>query len=406
MKAETAPILILVAGLTTILMVSNTLYTRKTHGNYESTLLRVATFNISLAGKKYGDILDTLEGNSQRIRNIAEIIQVVSPDIIFLQEIEYDSLNSRLDLLRKKYLEISQNGKGPVFYPYQYHLPSNTGKLTGFDLDKDGRKDGPYDAHGWGLFEQQFGIAVLSKFPINRKGVRTFRTLKWKDLPFPHRPVDPMTNQYYWTDEEWESIYLSSKNHFDIPVLVNGETLHLLGLHPQNSIGDGAEYRNSLKNFDEIGFFLYYLNGYPFKDDLGKTLQFEGNNELFILAGDLNSDPFWNGSISNLSVLQLLNSSHINQDVVKGKHAPRSDYGNSLLSTQSTPREANMQYVTRKRFDGQLERIDYVLPSSKLRIVNSGVFWPDSLSMDYKLVKAGASSDHRLVYVDIILDSP
>ncbi|NIS02400.1 MAG: endonuclease/exonuclease/phosphatase family protein, partial [Gemmatimonadetes bacterium] len=43
-------------------------------------------------------------------------------------------------------------------------------------------------------------------------------------------------------------------------------------------------------------------------------------------------------------------------------------------------------------------RADYVLPSKKLKIQDSGVFWP--LTADPLFVLVGAS-DHRLVWVDV-----
>ena len=43
-------------------------------------------------------------------------------------------------------------------------------------------------------------------------------------------------------------------------------------------------------------------------------------------------------------------------------------------------------------------RIDYVLPSNNLKLLGSGVFWPEPIEDGYGLVDA---SDHRLVWIDI-----
>jgi hypothetical protein len=48
-------------------------------------------------------------------------------------------------------------------------------------------------------------------------------------------------------------------------------------------------------------------------------------------------------------------------------------------------------------------RADYVLPSSSLRVVGSGVFWPAPGEPGSELVEA---SDHRLVWVDLELNVP
>jgi hypothetical protein len=57
-----------------------------------------------------------------------------------------------------------------------------------------------------------------------------------------------------------------------------------------------------------------------------------------------------------------------------------------------------------------LEGLDYVLPSVGLKITGSGVFWPKKDSPLARLIAAGefrgrrpATSDHRLVWVDLAL---
>ncbi|MEL7174364.1 MAG: endonuclease/exonuclease/phosphatase family protein, partial [Pseudomonadota bacterium] len=51
-------------------------------------------------------------------------------------------------------------------------------------------------------------------------------------------------------------------------------------------------------------------------------------------------------------------------------------------------------------------RVDYVLPASGFEVMASGVFWPAPGEPGAPLMRAGkrpASSDHRLVWVDIRL---
>lgn len=50
-------------------------------------------------------------------------------------------------------------------------------------------------------------------------------------------------------------------------------------------------------------------------------------------------------------------------------------------------------------------RADYVLPSKVgFNIINSGVFWPEKDSKEYRLIKdRQASSDHRMVWLDLAL---
>lgn len=48
-------------------------------------------------------------------------------------------------------------------------------------------------------------------------------------------------------------------------------------------------------------------------------------------------------------------------------------------------------------------RVDYVIPSSNVKVVNSGVFWPADDDRLFPLVNGTATSDHRAVYVDALL---
>ena len=364
--------------------------------------VRIATFNIATASSDSLKVLRDLKSGSQRLKNIAKIIQTVRPDILFVQELEYDSSNMRIRLFRDNYLGKPQGDKPMIDYPYYCHFPTNAGVQTGYDLNKDGKTGGPYDAHGWGLFPGQFAIAVFSKFPIVYDSIRTFQNLKWKDLPNNHRPVSPESGDYFWDDELWSDILLSSKNHVDVPVNIGGNTLHLLGYHAQSGLGDGSELRNSLKNFDEAKLFSDYLNGYPFRDDNGNRASFDPKNQ-FVIAGDFNSNPYWSGALTNLSVLQLLNNPMVNQEVAWGKYVPVSDYGRRK-EQENKWLDKRKKYGTRIRPSGLIERIDYVLPSANLEVVNSGIFWPAPGTKDHGLVaEIEAGSDHRLVYVDIII---
>jgi len=54
-------------------------------------------------------------------------------------------------------------------------------------------------------------------------------------------------------------------------------------------------------------------------------------------------------------------------------------------------------------------RADYVLPAKTLQVVAAGVFWPehdDPLARLVAMQPRPASSDHRLVWIDIGLSRP
>lgn len=89
---------------------------------------------------------------------VAEIIQRNDPDVLLINEFDYDSSGEAVALFQENYLGVSQNSAKAVDYPYVYLAPSNTGIPSGLDLDNDGATDGPGDAYGFGLFPGQYGL--------------------------------------------------------------------------------------------------------------------------------------------------------------------------------------------------------------------------------------------------------
>src|SRR5699024_3421805 len=113
-------------------------------------------------------------------------------------------------LFRTNYLEVSQNGKSPVRYRYAYTAPVNTGVPSGHDLDGDGAVGGPGDAWGFGEFPGQYGMVLLSRYPILTDQVRTFQKLRWADMPSNLLPTE------FYGPEVSAELRLSSKSHWDV----------------------------------------------------------------------------------------------------------------------------------------------------------------------------------------------
>src|SRR5699024_5861347 len=123
--------------------------------------------------------------------------------------------------LPHNYLEVSQNGKSPVRYRYAYTAPVNTGVPSGHDLDGDGAVGGPGDAWGFGEFPGQYGMVLLSRYPILTDQVRTFQKLRWADMPSNLLPTE------FYGPEVSAELRLSSKSHWDVPVRVGSSTVHV-----------------------------------------------------------------------------------------------------------------------------------------------------------------------------------
>ena len=273
--------------------------------------LTVATFNASLNRNADGELLaDLATGGNEQASNVAETIQRVDPDILLINEFDYDAEGKAVDLFRTNYLEVAHNGAAPVSYPYAWSGPVNTGVPSGFDLDKDGTTTGPGDAWGFGKFPGQYGFTVYSKYPIKTDQIRTFRNFLWKDMPGALLPSNDDGTGWY-SDEVLQRFPLSSKTHADLPVDVNGTTVHVLAAHPTPPSFDGPEQRNKKRNFDEIRVWADYIANradYLYDDNgVRGGLATDAN---FVILGDYNSDPLDGDSYPG-AIDQLLTSPRV-----------------------------------------------------------------------------------------------
>lgn len=369
---------------------------------------RFATYNASLNRFNEGDLVRELGvPGSPQPAAIAEVIQRNRPEVVLVNEFDYDAGGVAAARFQQNYLSVSQNGADPIVYPYRYTAPSNTGIASGFDLDNSGGVGGPGDAFGFGFFPGQFGMVVYSMHPIDVDEIRTFQNFLWKDMPGALLPDDPSTPEPadWYSSEELDVFRLSSKSHWDVPIWVGDRKVHFLVSHPTPPVFDGPEDRNGTRNFDEIRFWADYVAGgntgdYIY-DDSGS---FGGlsSSDRFVIAGDQNSDPFDGDSIPG-AIQQLLDSPKVNTSTT-----PSSPGGAEQAALQGG---ANDSHLSDPAFDtadfndsgpGNL-RADYVLPSRTLKITDAGVFWPESTDPLFALVGTFPfpTSDHRLVWVDV-----
>ena len=365
-----------------------------------SESLRIATFNVSMDATnhtpkgeqiKSDALANALKANHQQIKNIAEIIQRVRPDIILLNEFDYIPKEQGIEYFKKHYLNVSQNNQQVIDFPYSFIAPVNTGLATHFDLDNDGKSTGIMaDAQGFGFFEGHYGMAVLSKYPIDFDKVRTLQKFKYKDMPNAQMPTDPKTGENWYNKNEWQALRLSSKSFWDLPVKVNNKTLHVLASHPTPPVFDGDEDRNGKRNHDEVRLIADYVSNKAYiYDDKGQKGGLKADSR-FIILGDLNASPEGDKARTNTTD-QILKNALINASFVPQSAGAKEQYDTNEAQNYT----ANWQ-----------ARVDYVLPSNYgLKIKNGGVFWPIKSSNEYRLIKdRNASSDHRLVWLDLIVE--
>jgi hypothetical protein len=376
-----------------------------TAGSQRDADVRFSTFNASLNRNSAGQLVaDLSTPNNAQAATVAEIIQRARPDVLLINEFDFDP--PALGLFQDNYLSLPHNGAAPIVYPYRFIAPSNTGIPSGFDLNNNGVVSGPDDALGFGFFPGQFGMAVYSKYPIDTTGIRTFQNFLWKDMPGALLPDDPNTAAPadWYSPAELNVFRLSSKSHWDLPIEIGKKTVHFLVSHPTPPVFDGPEDRNGTRNFDEIRFWADYISpgkgGYIY-DDTG-TFGGLQPGSLFVIAGDENSDPLDGDSIPG-SIQQL-----IEHPLVNTKFTP-----SSLGAVEQSALQggANATHKSDPAFDtadfadsapGNLHA-DYVLPRKNMQIVDGRVFWPRSTDPFFSLVGTFPfpSSDHRLVWIDV-----
>ena len=399
---------------------------------------RIATFNTLLANRGAGNepvnvydpsidpdaLLDDLAtGNDSQAKGVAEIIQRINPDVILLNEFDWDANEQAIASFKSLYLEVAQSpDTSAVSYPYHYVAISNTGVQPETEGEADcdfndsavgcgasgSANDNPEDAYGFGYYPGAFGIVVLSKHPIDTANIRSFRKFLWQDMP-----ANTIPNAWYDSDE-LDIFRVSSKSHWDIPVLINGETVHVLASHPTPPVFDGTEDRNGRRNHDEIRLWEDYVSRvgddcylYTDADIVNKSKSCLGYGRRFVMMGDQNADPV-NGDSFASAILQVLNN-----PVVDDSFEQQSNGGEGLTSGRAATADFGL-------------RADYVVPSQAgltIRMdscdlddpgLSCGIFWPRA--GDPKRALTGscsesgpgcASSDHRLVWLDleIIADS-
>ncbi|MCA9129755.1 MAG: endonuclease/exonuclease/phosphatase family protein [Planctomycetales bacterium] len=371
--------------------------------------LRIATFNVSLNRRNAGQLsMDLARGNAQ-ISALARVIRLVQPDILLLNEIDYDAAADNAGKFQERYLNSPENDEflsGPWNMPFQYSASVNTGVPSGLDLNVNGRTGEPDDAWGYGAFPGQYGMAILSRFPIEQEAARTFQHLLWSSMPSASLPKAPDQEEPFYDMATWKQLRLSSKSFWDVPILTPQGTIHVLASHPTPPAFDGPEDRNGCRNHDEIKLISDYIHSADYlRDDQGRPGGLE-ESAHFVVLGDLNSDPNDGGSRTS-AITALLKDSRIAQVA-----APRSVGGKMAAERQG---EANQQHAGPPEEDtadfndrsvGNL-RADYALASSNCKVIQSGVFWPalESVAPEQRtaLLESLRASDHHLVWIDVQL---
>ena len=350
--------------------------------------IRIASFNTELKRRGPGVLLrDILSGKDPQVTSVANIISHISPDILLINGFDFDTGNVALASFANL---LAKNGTP---YSHLFALRPNRGMRTGLDMDGDGKTGTPRDAQGYGAFQGQNGMAILSRFPIDRDNVQDFSAMLWVD--FPNALLPEIDGKPFPSSQALNAQRLSTTGHWVVPITLPAGTINLLAFHATPPVFDGDEDRNGKRNHDEVTFWISYLDG---------KLQIPPMQGPFVILGNANLDPH-DGDGRTIAMQNLLTHPAL-QD-------PKPSSLGAVIATQQQG-GVNKEHKTDPALDtvdwrddpgpGNM-RVDYVLPSADLTVTASGVFWPEPDSDAAGLLGTGdtAASRHRLVWVDIIL---
>lgn len=311
-------------------------------------------------------------------QQIAKLIAQNKPDILVLSGLDHDHGLAALTALRDLMTEHGHD------FAHIFAFPSNAGVPSGHDLNADGRSNTADDAHGYGNFRGEKALALLSRHPVIADQARDFSHFLWQDLPEARLPFSqnaPIAAHHR----------LSSTGHWDVPVQIGAQWLHLLIYQAGPPVFGGPTDRNLWRNHDETQFWVAYLNG---------KLPMPPPDAPVVIMGGSNLDPHDGDGLQEamrhlLAHPRLQDPQPASDGAVIAAAAEHSHphLGPHALDTVEWPQRP-----------GNL-RVSYILPDASLTVTNAGVFWPAPDQTDAALLGTpdSAPSRHRLVWVDIKL---
>lgn len=341
--------------------------------SHAQTSLRLATYNVGLDRDGPGLLLKDILKQDPEVLAVAEIIGHIRPDILLLTSFDNDFQNVAIS----RFASLLDTETGLV-YPYIFAPLGNAGLASALDLNANGYLGDWADNWGFGRFEGNKSMVLLSRFPITRS--RRFDQLLWQS--FGPAPQNPDGSAFYSADI-WPRLRLAAHSLWDVEIALPNGPFHVLASHPTPPVFDGDEDANGLRNEAEISFLHRYLDGEALADDRGTTAPLAA--APFVILADLNADPF--DGDSRKSALKVLLSHSRLQDP-----SPQSA-GARAAATPGHSGPAALDTVDWTDAASGNFRVDYVLPAATLTVLDAGVYWP--------VDAATTATSHRLVWVDI-----
>lgn len=357
--------------------------------------LRVATFNANLsrddAGKLYSEL--AMPGTEDAVE-AARIIQTVRPDVLVLTGIDVDSGERIAKAFSTNYLAVGNKTHTGMTYPYRYTSHSNAGVDSGADLDHDGIIGGPGDALGYGEFPGQASMIVYSKYPIDTENIRDFSSMPWQLVPNHGMPE-------HFSELEQAMLPLASVSHWDVPIDVAGQTIHLLATAAANGT---ATAHAADRNADQLRFWQDYLepDSEYIRDHRGMSGPLAAD-AAFVLAGSLKADPDGSGPGDATAIQNLLDSDAV-FDPQPERTLPPNALGHGVSANNP---DAKYHTAPDPTNTGSSYRADYVLVDADMTVTGSGILESGTETSDFFRGHFGdveISNTNHIVWADISLD--
>lgn len=358
-------------------------------------------FNADLGRRGPGVLLrDMRRGDDSQINAVIRVIAASAPDVLLLTGMDIDFEGHVTDRLAAHLADLG------LTLPHRYAPMPNAGMSSGYDLDGDGRLNGPRDAEGYGAFHGASGMALLSRRPFDPP--RNLSALRWQDLPDARLPTGP--KGLFPNEVAARARRLSSVGHWIVPIPINGGRLALMLYHATPPVFDGPEDANGLRNADETRIWSRILDGWR-PQDVTEPLLLPG--DLPVIMGVANTDPL-DGDGRKSAIRALIADPRLHDPRPRSPGAafaggPDGDGGRNHLQ-QGDPGQDTVDWpdaLSQEGKDAKTSpgpgnlRVSYILPSAKLTVRDSGVFWPRPNPEDDLAQAVSQASRHRLVWVDL-----
>jgi hypothetical protein len=367
-------------------------------GASDPLAIRVGHFNI-----KEFSTAKLLDGSDQQASAAAEVIARHAADIVCINEIQYDMVNTPsqgmpgapfaqpggFDGGAENATRLADRVRGfdaAVDYTDRLITRGN----SGFYWNGDDLGQSWYILRGWGEFAGRFNTAVLSRYPILRDQVRVITDVPWESLP--ENTIAQMERDLGFGVPPGFPIFEKSLNIVPVDLGEHG-ILYLVLLH---TVSPAFDPINPYRNYDELRALRMFLDAeLPGVEPLPEGAR-------FMVIGDLNADPDDGDGLPG-AIQQVLEHPSVVAWFPEG-HGTKGDNGQYNTYLSGCGNDDGVVVNPTQKFQMQL---DYILPSQNIGEPSAGaIFWPDFMAEQDDFALRCYASDHSYMFADVTIAAP